>query len=55
MVRVRESRKSRLLDDLSAQPHVCNPDDGRITGCREPNGEPTQADADRRRATTNDS
>jgi hypothetical protein len=25
MVRVRESRKSRLLDDLSVQPCVCNP------------------------------
>ena len=56
MVRAQETAAARvrLFNDLSAKPDICNP----MTAgsrCREPNGEPTQAGGDRRRATVSDS
>jgi hypothetical protein len=56
MVRAQQTAAARvrLFNDLSAKPDVCNP----MTAgspCREPSGEPTEAGADRLRATVSDS
>jgi len=44
LVQARESRKSRLFDDLSAQPHVCNS----MTADHRVQGAKRGASADRR-------